>query len=344
MLEPHSYRFRPGRAARGAAAAVKHGLGAGGAGRKDRRPRCRWVLDADIKSVFDEISHDAMLAHVPVFRDVIAGGLKAGGFTGGVLDPTEAGAPQGGVASPLPANIALHGLGDLLHEWSATGRGRDVAETVVIRQLVNFALSRDVLAVDPLKGPKLKKPKPTPQPCRTVDQVTAILADSPEEVRPALALLAETGMRFAELAWLTRDDVELTANVLRAQPKAGRRPKTRDQRAVPLSPTARRVVEGLPRRRQWAVTVPPSRKHPRPGRRWTERRLVAALKRVLGRLGLPGKLHTFRHAFISNALLNGPCRSAGDRIVHPRPQQRLAGGHAAPGGGEPATTAGGDVR
>jgi site-specific recombinase XerD len=40
-------------------------------------------------------------------------------------------------------------------------------------------------------------------------------------------------------------------------------------------------------------------------RQWTERRLLAALKRVLQTLKLPGKLHTFRHSFVSNALLKG---------------------------------------
>src|SRR3954468_15816471 len=80
-------------------------------------------------------------------------------------------------------------------------------ETVVVRQLVNFALSRDMLAADPLKGLKLKKPKPTRQPCWTLDEVTAILAAAPAEVRPALTLLAVTGMRFGELSWLTWDDV-----------------------------------------------------------------------------------------------------------------------------------------
>lgn len=44
---------------------------------------------------------------------------------------------------------------------------------------------------------------------------------------------------------------------------------------------------------------------PQPGRQWTERRLLAALRRVLKQLKLPEKLHTFRHSFISNALLEG---------------------------------------
>ena len=100
VFEPHSYGFRPGRSVHDAAAAVKHGLGADGAGRPNRRARCRWILDADIKSFFDEIDHDVILSRTPVFRRVIAGWLQAGVFTGEVFTPTEMGTPQGGVISP----------------------------------------------------------------------------------------------------------------------------------------------------------------------------------------------------------------------------------------------------
>jgi site-specific recombinase XerD len=178
-------------------------------------------------------------------------------------------------------------------------------ETVILRQLVNFALSRDMIGTDPLKGLRLKKPRPAPQPCWTYEQVRQILAASPEEIKPALTLLAETGMRFAEMAWLTWDDIEPTANILRIRPKEGWKPKTGDQRAVPMNPVIRQVLWSLPRRWRWVVTMPPSKQHPQPGRQWTERRLLAALKRVLKGLQLPGKLHTFRHTFISDALLKG---------------------------------------
>ena len=178
-------------------------------------------------------------------------------------------------------------------------------ETVIVRQLVTFALSRNMLATDPLRSLKLKKPKPTPQPCWTPEQVTAILAAAPEIVRPALTLLAETGMRFGELAWLTWDDVDVEANVLRIRPKDGWKPKTGDRRAIPISAPIRTVLDDLPRHWRWVVTMPPSTSHPEPGRQWTERRLLSALKTILVGVRLPGKLHTFRHAFISNALLKG---------------------------------------
>jgi len=67
---------------------------------------------------------------VPVFREVIVGWLKAGFFTGEVFSPTDQGTPQGGVISPLLANIALHGLEDLFHEWSLVGGERFRCETV----------------------------------------------------------------------------------------------------------------------------------------------------------------------------------------------------------------------
>jgi integrase len=179
-------------------------------------------------------------------------------------------------------------------------------ETIFLRQLVKFALSRKMVDADPMAGFSLKKPKPTRQPCWTAEEVARILAVAPPDVRPALTVLAETGMRFGELQWLTWEDVELRGNegALHVRPKDGWRPKTGDQRTIPLSPAAQAVLRSLPRTWRWVVTMPPSAVCPAAGRPWTERRLLAALKAVLEPLGLAGKLHTFRHYFISNALLN----------------------------------------
>jgi len=178
-------------------------------------------------------------------------------------------------------------------------------ECVILRQLIHFALIRNALASDPMKGVKMPKPKPTEQPCWIRREVLAILAAAPEDVRPALTLLAELGLRFGELSWLTWDDVDLIANAIRIAPKPGWKPKTGDQRSVPLRPEARAVLEALPRISKWVVPMPPSRSHPESGRQWSEKRLLVALKGVLKKLGLVGKLHTFRHAFISHALLSG---------------------------------------
>jgi RNA-directed DNA polymerase len=72
----------------------------------------KWVVDADIKGAFDNISHAHLLKAVGMFpaRELIKQWLKAGYVEGGVFQETEAGTPQGGVISPLLANIALHGM------------------------------------------------------------------------------------------------------------------------------------------------------------------------------------------------------------------------------------------
>jgi group II intron reverse transcriptase/maturase len=82
----------------------------------------RYVLDADISGCFDHLSHTAMMREL---SEVVADGnilrlvekfLKAGVMEGGKMHPTPVGTPQGGVASPLLANIALNVLDWHLHE------------------------------------------------------------------------------------------------------------------------------------------------------------------------------------------------------------------------------------
>jgi RNA-directed DNA polymerase len=75
--------------------------------------KAKYVLDADLKGCFDNISHATLLRKLntyPALRRVIQTWLKAGAVDNGVFEPTTSGTPQGGVISPLLANIALHGL------------------------------------------------------------------------------------------------------------------------------------------------------------------------------------------------------------------------------------------
>jgi integrase len=178
-------------------------------------------------------------------------------------------------------------------------------ETMIIRQLVNFAKSRRLVVNDPLAGLRLREPKPTPQPCWTQDEVERILAAAGQPYQPALTILADTGLRIGELKHLTWDDVDYVNNVLHVRPKEGWKPKTGDQRAVPMSDRVRSLLEGLPQQSGWVVTAPPSCAYPNGDHQVSERRLLQALKRVLKKLGLRGHLHTFRHAFISRALTSG---------------------------------------
>ena len=178
-------------------------------------------------------------------------------------------------------------------------------ETVIVRQIVNFALSRKLVGDDPLAGLKLKKPKLTEQPCWSRSEVDRILAASTGWHRDALLILAETGMRVGEVKWLTWQDVDLERNVVHVRAKPGWRPKTGDQRAIPITPMLRSLLESLKHDSQWVLTAPRSRQFPEGGRQFSDRRLLEYLKRVVKKLGLVGHLHTFRHAFISTALTNG---------------------------------------
>jgi RNA-directed DNA polymerase len=102
-FEPHSFGFRPGRSCHDAIRQIFEVI----------KLQPRYVLDADIASCFDKIDQAALLEKMhasPYCARPIKAWLKAGVVDHGIFLPTEAGTPQGGVISPLLANIALHGL------------------------------------------------------------------------------------------------------------------------------------------------------------------------------------------------------------------------------------------
>ena len=76
----------------------------------------QWVLEGDIRSCFDRISHDWLLDHVPMDRVILRKWLTAGYMEKHVLHETTDGTPQGGIISPALANSALDGLERLLQE------------------------------------------------------------------------------------------------------------------------------------------------------------------------------------------------------------------------------------
>jgi RNA-directed DNA polymerase len=159
-LEPHweakfesnSYGFRPGRSCHDAIAKIYNFARP----HKDKR----WVLDADIKGAFDNISHEYLLKTIGMFpaRELIKQWLKAGYVDGNTFQRTETGTPQGGVISPLLANIALHGMDEALAVYepdkrrkkltlirSQKGtyydcRGRSVGKRAMIRYADDFVV------------------------------------------------------------------------------------------------------------------------------------------------------------------------------------------------------------
>lgn len=106
-FEPNSYGFRPGRSCHDAIAGIFCAI--------NKKPK--YVLDADIAKCFDRIEQKKLLEKVntyPTMRRQIKSWLKAGVIDDKQLFPTNEGTPQGGVLSPLLANIALHGLETLV--------------------------------------------------------------------------------------------------------------------------------------------------------------------------------------------------------------------------------------
>jgi len=123
-----SYGFRPGRSPHQALDALSVGL---------HRKRVNWVLDADIRGFFDNMSHEWTVKFIehrvgdPRIVRLIQKWLKAGVSEEGQWSETKVGTPQGAVVSPLLANIYLHYVFDL---WIEVWR-RKVAQgdVVVVR-------------------------------------------------------------------------------------------------------------------------------------------------------------------------------------------------------------------
>lgn len=130
-FEPNSYGFRPGRSCHDAIQSLFLSL----------RGTSRYVLDADIQKCFNRIDHTKLLQKLSTFglmERQIKAWLQADIMVGYLNQPDEIfqsmeGTPQGGVISPLLANIALHGLENHIKSWYATewypetGQSRKIA-------------------------------------------------------------------------------------------------------------------------------------------------------------------------------------------------------------------------
>ena len=141
---PCSYGFRPNRRAHDAVAEVRHFASCS----------YEWIVEGDIKACFDEISHPALLGRIRVrigdkrVLALVKAFLKAGILSeDGTLVDTQTGTPQGGILSPVIANVALSVLDEhfvasrLNHEERAKRRRRGLPNYRLIRYADDWCLA-----------------------------------------------------------------------------------------------------------------------------------------------------------------------------------------------------------
>ena len=138
--DPHSYGFRR---KRGTQDAMQHCFTM-----LAPRRAPQWVLEGDIAACFDRIDHDWLLTHVPMQRAMLLKWLKAGYIEKRLLHPSEEGTPQGGIISPVLANLALDGLQKALKEKYHQRKNRPYYSVNLVRYADDFVItcaSRSVL-------------------------------------------------------------------------------------------------------------------------------------------------------------------------------------------------------
>jgi RNA-directed DNA polymerase len=132
-FEGESYGFRPGRSAHDAMSRIFLSIKQGE----------YYILDADISKCFDQINHDYLLSKIDcpsIIKAQIKQWLKAGVMDNGLFEATEAGTPQGGVISPLLANIALDGMIRLIENLFPKGTNGNKNYAKVIRYADDFVV------------------------------------------------------------------------------------------------------------------------------------------------------------------------------------------------------------
>src|SRR4028118_1479896 len=146
-FEPNSHGFRPGRSCHDAIEAIFASI----------NQKAKYVLDADISKCFDRINHKALISKIstyPTLNRQIKAWLKAGYGVEGSLFPTNEGTPQGGVISPLLANIALHGMEERVKQYaeillarSGKGKRDNRSSLSLIRYADDFVILHEDITV-----------------------------------------------------------------------------------------------------------------------------------------------------------------------------------------------------
>jgi RNA-directed DNA polymerase len=111
-----------------------------------RKNSAQWILEGDIKGCFDNINHDWLLDNISMDKSILRQFLKAGFIYKHHLNPTKAGTPQGGIISPILANMTLDGIE---HEIAAkyypgkSGKCRNSKKVNFLRYADDFFVTAD---------------------------------------------------------------------------------------------------------------------------------------------------------------------------------------------------------
>jgi RNA-directed DNA polymerase len=135
LADPNAYGFRPKRSTADAIAQCFNVL--------TRKRSATWILEGDIKACFDRISHSWLNEHIPMDKVILRKWLAAGYMEEGVVYPTEAGTPQGGIASPVFANMTLDGLEEVAQR--AAPRDQKVYVVKYADDFIITGISKEVL-------------------------------------------------------------------------------------------------------------------------------------------------------------------------------------------------------
>src|SRR5665811_1137445 len=108
-----------------------------------RKVSPEWILEGDIKGCFDNISHQWLIDNIPMDESILKQFLKAGYVFDRQLFPTEAGTPQGGIISPILANLTLDGIDKLLAEKDHKNEYGNINKNHAAKYKVNFVRYAD---------------------------------------------------------------------------------------------------------------------------------------------------------------------------------------------------------
>jgi len=152
----------------------------------------KWVLEGDIKGCFDNISHQWLIDNIPMDNSILKQFLKAGYVFERHLFPTEAGTPQGGIISPILANMTLDGIEKMLADKYHRSKSGKMNSNHAAKYKVNFARYADDFIVT-AKTEEIAK--------ETKELIKGFLKDRGLELSDEKTLITHIDSGFDFLGW-----------------------------------------------------------------------------------------------------------------------------------------------